>query len=239
MPDSKTLHRIESDGPDGAGLSLWPAMDPKDLISGTPVEHGHLYDEIEDEDYSVGVWDCTAFVDAAGPYPVDEYMLLLEGSVIMEMPDKTSITVNAGDAFIIPKGFDCQWKMPGTVRKIFMILDGGDPKGSSNLSENQITVLRSGFALPVSTGLVSTRQTLFINHDGRMSVFVEGFAHAFAAKRTIAERQIVSVISGQVQLSGDGDQRFSTGDSFYTAGASDLHWDIAAGTQLLVSQCNI
>lgn len=137
--DQKPATKIEANGPNDVGLEDWEAMDPKALASGAPVQRGYLYDEHEPDGYLAGVWDCTAFDDKPGPYPVDEYMLLLEGQVIMEMPDGTSVTIEAGEAFIIPKGLNCQWKMPGYVRKIFMILENNLDSEASNASLLQVT----------------------------------------------------------------------------------------------------
>ena len=79
----------------------------------------------------VGIWDCTAFTDQMMPYTVDEYMFFLEGELTMLLPNGTEIEIKAGDAFIIPKGFECQWKQTGFVRKIFMILDGEVPNAGN------------------------------------------------------------------------------------------------------------
>ena len=73
---------IDPNGPNG--LQQWEQMDYKNLVSGTPVQRGHLYHEIQEQGYMVGVWDCTAFTDQMMPYSVDEYMLLLAGDVAME-----------------------------------------------------------------------------------------------------------------------------------------------------------
>jgi uncharacterized cupin superfamily protein len=170
MPATDHLKRIETNGPNGAGLTQWEAMDPADLVSGNPVQQGHLYDEDEATDYSVGVWECTAFVDKPGPYPVDELMLLLEGHVEMIMPDGTKITVGPGEAFIIPKGLDCQWTMPDTVRKIYMILDGAAPSDTDNASLHRITIPALDAVNIPPSGTLSLRETYFVNHDRRMQM---------------------------------------------------------------------
>lgn len=240
MSDFSALKRIENDGPEGSGLEIWPPMDVSNLVSGEPVQKGHLCDEDESEDYSVGVWDCTAFVDQPGPYPVDEFMLLLEGSVVMAMPDGEEITVSAGEAFVIPKGLDCQWKMPETVRKIFMILDGASPGQASNLSLKRVTTLSQKDLINgsgVSEMAVSTRTTHFLNHDRRMSVYTESFAAGLHGPAPSATRQIVHVAAGLVAFSEDPAHRFSAGQSFYLHPGNKLNWQIEAGTQLLVSTC--
>ena len=50
-----TVIRVEPQGPNG--LEEWEPMDHASLVSGAPVQRGHLYHEIESQGYSVGVWD--------------------------------------------------------------------------------------------------------------------------------------------------------------------------------------
>ena len=240
MSDFSALQRIENDGPAGEGLALWPAMNPADLVSGEPVQKGYLCEEDESEDYSAGVWDCTAFDDQPGPYPVDEFMLLLEGTVVMVLPDGTDVTVRAGEAFVIPKGFDCQWKMPETVRKIFMILDGATPGAASNLSLKRITTLSQDQISnggDVANDAVSQTETHFVNHDGRMTVTSQTFAETFSGPAPSDARLIVHVAKGHLSFSDAPAHQFAAGESFYLKPGHSLNWQVAAGTRLLVSAC--
>lgn len=239
MPALQHLQRIENDGPKGVGLTDWPAMNAADLVSGEPVQRGHLNDEDEPTDYSVGLWECTAFVDKPGPYPVDEFMFLLEGCVEMVMPDGSTIKVNAGEAFIIPKGLECQWKMPTTVRKIFMILDGAAPDASDNASLHRITVPSLRARENATTADLSTKTTHFVNHDNKMSVYTDAFAHDLSARAPSTGRHLVHVMDGEVTFTDDPSDRFTKGDNFYLMANHDLAWRIKAGTRLLVAECHL
>ncbi len=240
MSDFSALKRIETNGPEGQGLTLWPEMNPADLAAGAPVQKGHLYDEDAGEDYSAGVWDCTAFDDKPGPYSVDEFMLLLEGTVVMVMPEGEEVVVSAGEAFVIPKGFECQWKMPETVRKIFMILDGAAPGTANNPSLSRITKLTEEDLTDTARAAppaVSSREVHFLNHDARMSVYTETFPKASQGPAPSADRQIVHVVAGDVAFSDDPAHRFVAGESFYLSPGHSLAWSVSAGTRLLVSSC--
>ncbi len=125
-----TAPRFTRFGPHGSsetGLQLWETIDPATLSSGAPVQRGHIYHEDAGKGLMVGVWDCTAMTGLFEPYPVNEYMLLLEGSVTIVGANGDEATVNAGEAFVLPKGLPCTWKQEGYVRKYFMIFD--DPSG--------------------------------------------------------------------------------------------------------------
>lgn len=239
MSSNSCVTRINTDRLKGDALSEWPAIDPSNLVSGVPIQTGVLFEEIDAIDYSVGVWECTAFVDKSGPYPVDEFMLLLDGSVIMEMPDGTDITTRAGEAFIIPKGLECQWKMPGPVRKIFMILDGATPSGSDNISLHRITKPPLDAGRQPDPGALVTRLIHYMNHDRRMQVYTDSFGaeqHGPAPQRG---RHLVHVLDGDVRLGDDPDHHYTKGGNFYLLPNNDLTWTVQAGTRLLVSYCDL
>ena len=66
MSKTKTVIRFDVNGPNG--LEEWEQMNYDSLVSGKPVQRGHLYHEIPEQGYMVGVWDCTAFTDQMMPY---------------------------------------------------------------------------------------------------------------------------------------------------------------------------
>ena len=94
-----------------------------DLKSGSPQQRGRLYFNAPDIGLSAGVWDCTAFEGTMAPYSVDEFMILLEGSVTVTEANGRVTRVEAGEAFVIPRGLDCAWQQDGYVRKIFVIYE--------------------------------------------------------------------------------------------------------------------
>ncbi len=225
---AKIIH-IDPNGPNG--LQEWEQMDYKNLVSGTPVQRGHLYHEIQEQGYMVGVWDCTAFTDQMMPYSVDEYMLLLAGDVAMVMPDGTEVKINAGDAFVIPKGLKCQWKQNSFVHKIFMILDS--PIGDAqNASLNRISV--PDFDLGKSgTTLVKTR-TEFLNAAGTMQVDVQLFAAMRQPRMKCRANLLISVLEGTLTLNdGVNEYRFSKGQTAYVQQGGSMGWSTSDGTKLI------
>lgn len=131
---SEKLFRFNPNGPKGNGLQDWDPIDPADLEAGTPVQRGHLYHEDPAFGYMAGVWDCTAMTEKFGPYGVNEFMYLLEGSVTMVLEDGKEVTINAGEPFIIPKGLPCQWKQQGYVRKYFVIFENPETPAADDVS---------------------------------------------------------------------------------------------------------
>ena len=97
--------------------------------SAMPVQHTHSYFEDEELGLYVGVWDTTSMTETAGPYACEEFMWLLQGEVGIRNNKNGAVeTVRAGEAFVIPMGYDCQWQQNGYLRKFFVIYE---PPGES------------------------------------------------------------------------------------------------------------
>ena len=229
MTKTANIIRFDPNGPDG--LEVWEQMDYASLVSGEPVQRGHLYHEIEGEGYMAGVWDCTAFVDQLMPYPVDEYMLLLKGAVIMVLPDGTEIEVKAGEAFVIPKGFLCQWKQTEMVLKYFMILDGPIPT-AENASLQRITVPD----LQGPSADVADRRTDFLNAAGTMSVDLVTYGAVQMPAAPTSKHQLISVLDGALTLhDGEEAHSFSAGETAYLHQGDSAAWTTSEGTRLLIA----
>jgi uncharacterized cupin superfamily protein len=73
------------------------------------------------------------------PWSVDEFMVLVEGRVILVEPSGRETVVDAGTCFAIPKGLPVRWIQPGPVLKHYAILDR--PGGEGNPLGRGITVI--------------------------------------------------------------------------------------------------
>jgi uncharacterized cupin superfamily protein len=109
-------------GPE-TGLETWPAIPAASIESGDPVQRGHLYVDVPAHGLSAGIWDCTPFIGVMEPYPVTEFMLVLDGQVTIIEADGKATVIAAGESFILPKGLVCKWHQPDYMRKYFVILD--------------------------------------------------------------------------------------------------------------------
>ncbi|MEQ9257890.1 MAG: cupin domain-containing protein [Roseovarius sp.] len=235
MTTTAKIQRIEHDGPGGKGLEVWEPIDPAGLVSGEPVQRGHIYHEIPAEGYLMGVWDCTAFTAPMGPYGEDEFMFFLGGTLTMGMPDGSDVEIAPGDAFIIPKGLDCQWKQPGFVHKIFMILDGPVPEEGANPSLPRITVPDLG-PLETSGAVIATR-TDFVNAAGTMCVELQECAAAHIPHLPVPDYRILHVLEGTLTLhDGEGAHSFAKGETAYIHQNGTVGWHTTEGTRLVVAR---
>jgi len=97
-------------------------LTPDMFVSKLPIQHSHSFYENDEIGLYIGVWDTTDMVEVAGPYPCDEFMTIIEGAV--EVKNNSTLkheTVLAGESFVIPKGYDCQWHQSGYLRKFYVI----------------------------------------------------------------------------------------------------------------------
>lgn len=144
MSTPKIVH-FEPHGPAGRGLERLEDIPADQLIAGTPVQRGHGYLEVKELGLSAGVWDCTPMTTKPGPYPVHEFMLVLEGEVTIVEPGGVEAggretTIRAGESFILPKGLHCSWKQTGYMRKFYVIFD--DPSGAAAPEPSALAVIR-------------------------------------------------------------------------------------------------
>lgn len=231
--------RFEPEGPVNQGLSLWDPIDPADLASGTPVQHGHTYHEDPQSGYLTGVWHCTPMTEKFGPYAVHEFMFLLEGSVTMITADGTETTVGAGQAFVIPKGLECQWQQTESVRKYFMIFENPGAQPASNVSDLGIIVPKphgpeNGMTIETMAetanilGSIPTQKnhTYFEDPSHQMTCGVWQTTPFETAPVNFTRNELMVILEGSVTLTdSDGaEHTFKAGDAAYIPKGAIVGW---------------
>ncbi len=120
----QTVIRFSPEGDPATEWLLWDPLPAEDIASESPPrQRGHEYYSAAQDRVPVGVWDSTPYNEIKCPYPVDEFMLLLEGSLDLEDADGNTETFRAGEALIIPKGAVVQWKQREYLLKFYFIHD--------------------------------------------------------------------------------------------------------------------
>lgn len=115
--------KFDRNGDPETGLQRWDDVPLELLHSGAPIQTGHTYQDTANGIFTAGVWDCTPHELLPSPYSVDELMIVLEGSIIIEHESGQADRFIAGDSFIIPKGTPCIWRQDEYVRKFWAIHD--------------------------------------------------------------------------------------------------------------------
>ena len=71
-----------------------------------------------DSKFVVQLWECRSAVELDfESYPVDEFVTIIAGEVVVERKDGPSTTYRTGESFMLPKGMAGTWRQAGRIRK--------------------------------------------------------------------------------------------------------------------------
>lgn len=237
MSKQQSITRFEPHGPADSGLSRWNYVSADSFTTSEQSERGHVYFTDATGTLTSGVWDCTAFTDPQGPYPVNEFMLVLEGSVTIVDASGHEETIRAGESFVIPKGLQCSWKQSEYIRKFFVIFD--DPSGVEAEDPTTLKVLRPNpiAELPLMeqqdtsryVGEIPTHHLLstFDDPGGQMHVGVWDTTDMHTNLFDFNRSELMHLLEGEVLLTEDDGQQhhFRAGDTFMVAKGARFKWD--------------
>jgi uncharacterized cupin superfamily protein len=122
--DPAALKVMQPDPKAALGASEGPA--PELLLSPPPVQRDKQYFADLTGQWTVGVWDSTAYHRKTITFPRHELMHILEGEVTLTEEGAggagTAQHFKAGDTFFVPMGTRCDWQSKGRVRKLYCIM---------------------------------------------------------------------------------------------------------------------
>ena len=226
-----------ANGPQGSGLQPGDVIDPSGLDAGEPVQHQHNYFTDQTGQLSAGVWTCTPMTAKFGPYSVNEFMLVLEGSVTIEDQNGHEETIRAGEAFIIPKGMPCRWKQTEFIRKFYVIFD--DPSGQQSPDPDQLKVIRiDAGAEAAAIGEQDTSRyigdtpsqhllNVFSDVTKQMNIGLWDTTDMHTKPLPIQRNELMHITAGTVTISHDSGpgQVFAAGDTFMVPKGMSYQWD--------------
>ena len=214
---AKKIIRLSA-SPVGFGQQQDP-LEPHMFASELPVQHTHMYYEDDDHGLYIGVWDTTDMVENSGPYACDEFMWVLEGEVeIKNSKTGTMELVRAGEAFVIPRGYDCQWHQKGYLRKFFVILEHPDePMPPTPTVEGIVKLPGSG---------AQQSSVCYENSTGKFTAGVwQG--DTFESEMTgMAYNQFVYLHEGTLGITEKGGEKhtFKAGEAFFVPQGAVCRW---------------
>lgn len=130
-----------------------------------PTQHTHSYYEDEALGLYIGVWDTTDMIETAGPYSCEEFMSIIEGAVEIKNSKTGKMeTVMAGESFVIPREYDCQWHQNGYLRKYYVIFEPEEAP-SKPVTENVIYIDENNATPWHSTSDGHNKKVLYQNHN--------------------------------------------------------------------------
>lgn len=101
-----------------AGAALEPvALDPSQVVAGTPTVSELVLSESADGRVVRGIWEMTPGV--VTDTEADEVFVVLSGRATIEFSDGTALEVGAGDVAVLAEGAQTRWTVHETLRKVY------------------------------------------------------------------------------------------------------------------------
>lgn len=225
MTEAKIVHM--SHRPDGFGQI--PDTLSQDMFeSSLPLQHTHEYFSDGKLGIYVGVWDTTDMVETAGQYPCDEFMVLLEGDAAIRNCKTGEIeTAVAGEPFVIPRGYDCQWRQSDYLRKFFLIYENPNGAMPEHPAFEGIIIPRaetnqegqSASRLFIANNTATT-QTQHVSYENNCGDFLVGNwqSESFESAALPSPHYLFAlIISGSLRLIDDAGKQhqFESGDALF------------------------
>ena len=220
------------------------------MLSGT---NQHWQKVLHEGEFVVALYEAMpAVIDIAEPYPYDEYVRVLEGSVVLTSSEGERQSYEAGDAFLVPVGWTGTWEMPTRFRELIIIdrkgweavetmiatLFGADPESSTGQT-SVLPLLTASLKKAPLDDLPPWPQEVVLSgankhgqkvlHSGNVVAALYG---AEAARLSVSEPfpydEYVLVLSGEVTLTSEAgqSQTFGAGDSFLVPKGWTGIWDM-------------
>jgi len=200
------------------------------FVSSVPVQHSHSYYEDEDLGLYIGVWDTTDMVEKSAPYACDEFMTIIEGSVeIKETKTGNIKTVLAGESFVIPKGYDCQWRQQGYLRKFYVISEHPHETIPEQPAINSIVYINDNPDHPFkNTRDGYCKKELYVDHQQRFSAGIWQSGALNTELLPYPDNEFLVVTQGTLRCRDHhgNEQIFKQGDVLFIPQGSLCAWSV-------------
>ena len=220
------------------------------VLSGT---NQHWQKVLHEGEFVVALYEAMpAVIDISEPYPYDEYVRVLEGSVVLTSSLGERQSYEAGDAFLVPVGWTGTWEMPTRFRELIIIdrkgwdavesmiatLFGADAESSTDQTSVLPLLTASLTQAPLEDLPPWPKEVVLsganehgqkVLHSGNVVAALYG---AEAARLSVSEPfpydEYVLVLAGEVTLTSDAgqSQTFGEGDSFLVPKGWTGIWDM-------------
>jgi uncharacterized cupin superfamily protein len=226
--------RIEADQ-----LRLDPLdLDPADFQSPLPAQNYRLFFSDEALGMAVGVWDTTTMQEAFGPYPGDEFIMVLDGSFAIVDADNAEVIGQKGQSACFRNGIPVSWKQQGYLRKIYLTLldpqaeqpQVASASGGVVVLDPRIAPASLGSAAPLHGSL--SRAIVFQNDTGNMLVTQCSWAASQTALAALDAHELVQVLQGSVTVIDEGgeEHHFAAGSAFFVPMGTPCIWQVTDQT---------
>jgi uncharacterized cupin superfamily protein len=202
-----------------ASLESFPDFPETEISSGARDNRGHLWLDDPEAGLEAGVWESEPNLGRWMEWPVHEFMIIVEGEVVMIEEDRETV-IGPGESFVIPKGRRCVWNQSRYAKKFFMIFDDKSPASADGSSP----------ILKVDPD-VGLRQ-YFEDASGRLTVAMRELTDS--RREPSLSHELIHVIEGHLDVTdAGGTQSFAAGDTFFVPFGAMTSWKSAGAVRAL------
>lgn len=196
--------------------------------SSLPVQHSHSFFEDEALGLYIGVWDTTDMVETAVPYACDEFMFIIEGAVEIKNNETGKIeTIMAGESFVIPQGYDCQWHQQGYLRKFYVIYEP-QKTPEKPVTENVVYISENSNIPWQETSDGHRKKILYQNNDQRFTAGVWQSNSLTTGLINFPYHEFIFINNGSLICTDEMGvaHHFKTGDALFIPQGTRCAWQI-------------
>jgi uncharacterized cupin superfamily protein len=216
-----------------AKMEQWPDFPESEIASGSRSQRGHVWIDDKVCGLSAGIWEAEANVSHWMNYPVNEFMVVLEGEVVI-VTETGETGIGSGQSFVIPKGLYCRWTQTGKVKKFFVIFD--DSSGAVNPEPLQVVKINPKVKLEPSTPpptdmLLSPVPTqnaheYFEDATGQFTIGVWDTTGYHRKLIDFPRHELMHLLEGSVTFTDNkgATQTFKKGDTFFVPLGTPNSW---------------
>lgn len=231
MSNATGIIRLTPNGPEG----LRPiSLNPADFETPPTAQNLHVYFADDALGLTVGVWDTTPMQEAYGPYPGDEFIVVLEGGFQILDGSGAGVGATAGQCVAIRNGIPVSWQQAGYLKKFFMTYNDPRAEAPKGLTaEGGVIVLSSEMSLTDADLMEDTStpqrdRIVFSNAHGNFDVGLWDTQVLNTELEPFPYHEMAQVLEGEVTLTeADGTKHhFTAGDVFFIPAGTPCVWHV-------------
>jgi uncharacterized cupin superfamily protein len=216
-----------------ADLEIWSDFPESEISSGTRASIGHRWLDDTAAGVSAGIWEAEANLGRWMKWPVHEFMIILEGEVVI-VEENSETVIGPGESFFFPKGRRCIWNQSGYAKKFMMIFD--DTSGAPAVGDTPVIKFDPRVALAPSESLpvamlrspvpVQQAHCYFEDATGQFSAGVWETTGYERKLWNSPRHELMHIVEGSVTFGNDkGEtQVFGPGDTFLVPLGAATTW---------------
>jgi uncharacterized cupin superfamily protein len=210
-----------------------PDFPESEIAEGTRAQRGLKWVDDGTTGLVSGIWEAGASISPWLNYPVDEFMMALEGEIIIIEEGKET-RAGPGECLVIPKGTRCKYRQDGHVRKFYVYsgdLSGlAEPSGLTTVKIDPRVKLEP--STPPSAEMLHSSVPTQHAHEffeDATNQFTVGVWETTGYHRKLINfprHELMHLLEGSVTFTDDAgqSQTFKAGDTFFVPLGTPNAW---------------